>query len=107
MMARRVSALLVLLLVLALLLDPVSAGGGGVCPAESCRECVTLGCGWVGNDLQCTKKGLFGFGKGVTTVVTQCTPLRDALVRLADNSPALSAKLVATYDFIREKITVK
>jgi|TARA_B110000977_G_scaffold200401_1_gene290783 hypothetical protein len=50
---------------------------------------------------------MFGFGKGVNQAVTQCTPLRDALVRLKDNSPAASEKLVAAYDFIRDKITVK
>jgi hypothetical protein len=50
---------------------------------------------------------MFGFGKEVSTVVTQCTPLRDALVRLRDTSPRASEALVAAYDFIRDKITVK
>jgi hypothetical protein len=50
---------------------------------------------------------MFGFGKEVSTAVTQCTPLRDALVRLRDTSPQVSETLVAAYDFIRDKITLK
>ena len=76
-MARRSAALALLLLVVLALLAPVSAGGGGACPAESCRECVAKGCGWAPG-LACQNKGMFGFGKEVSTAVTQCTPLRDA-----------------------------
>ncbi len=106
-MAKPTSAFFLLLLLLSLLLAPAHAGGGAKCPAESCRECVSVGCGWQSSGLECNKKGMFGFGKGVNQAVTQCTPLRDALVRLKDNSPAASEKLVAAYDFIRDKITVK
>lgn len=105
-MARRSAALALLLLVVLALLAPVSAGGGGACPAESCRECVAKGCGWAPG-LACQNKGMFGFGKEVSTAVTQCTPLRDALVRLRDTSPQASETLVAAYDFIRDKITLK
>ena len=80
--------------------------GGGACPAESCRECVAKGCGWAPG-MACQNKGMFGFGKEVSTAVTQCTPLRDALVRLRDTSPQASETLVAAYDFIRDKITLK
>ena len=97
-MARRSAALALLLFVVLALLAPVSAGGGGACPAESCRECVAKGCGWAPG-MACQNKGMFGFGKEVSTAVTQCTPLRDALVQLRDTSPQASETLVAAYDF--------
>lgn len=107
-MARRSAAFALLLLVVLALLAPVSAGGGGKCPAESCRECVAKGCGWDASGLACHNKGIFGgFGKGVNTDIAQCTPLRDALTRMKDTSPKASETLVRAYDFIREKITAK
>ena len=107
MRARSTAVFLLILAIIALIASPVAAGAGGKCEADSCRECVSVGCGWIAEKLECKTKGIFGFGKGVTSDVSQCTPLRDALVKLGDNAPALSQKMVAAYDFIREQITVK
>ena len=104
---RFTAAAVLLLALIALFSAPVEAGGGAACAADSCRECVSYGCGWDASKLECRTKGTFGFGKGVRSVVTDCTPLRDALVRLADDAPAGSEKLVAAYDFIRDQITIE
>ena len=104
-MARRSAALALLLLVVLALLAPVSAGGARAppSPAGSAWRRVRLGAR-AGVPEQ--RHVRFWQG-GVSTAVTQCTPLRDALVRLRDTSPQASETLVAAYDFIRDKITLK
>jgi hypothetical protein len=71
---------------------------------SSCRACVTeKGCGWTAKDLKCAAKGVFA-GKQVKAQ-SDCTPLRDSLVRLGDSLPAVSKKLVGAYDQVKSKIT--
>ena len=49
-----------------------------------------------------------GFLSGCKSVLkdeTMCTPLRDSLVRLGGQFPAVAPKLVAAYDFVQEKMS--
>ena len=107
-MARFIALLFIALLFVC---SPAKAGAApdpcGV--ADSCKTCVaTNGCGWCGETLECKKQpGMFGGGcKGMLKEMSSCTPLRDSLVRLGDSLPAVSAKMVAAYDAVRDAITV-
>lgn len=107
-MARFIALLFIAILFVC---SPAKAGAApdpcGV--ADSCKTCVaTNGCGWCGETLECKKQpGMFGGGcKGMLKEMSSCTPLRDSLVRLGDSLPAVSAKMVAAYDAVRDAITV-
>ena len=67
---------------------------------------MSVGCGWIAEKLECETKGL-RVRQGGDQRRVAVHPLRDALVKLGDNAPALSQKMVTAYDFIREQITVK
>ena len=89
---RFTAAAVLLFALISLFSAPVEAGYRSAPRARRTRaaRALSYGCGWDASKLECRTKGTFGFGKWVRSVVTDCTPLRDALVRLADNAPAVS-----------------